>query len=292
MPTSERENPAAALATDAPTGGGLRTHRITAQGMATRVLEAGPSDRDEAIVLLHGSPGSADDWADLQPRLGELTRTVAFDLPGFAEADKPADFEYSPNSYATFFAAALSELGIARAHLVMNDVGGLGVFWAASHPASFASTVCINTGVYIGYRWHAIAQLHQLPLAGRVTALTAGVGFRAAMRIFEPRLPKEAVARWRAGYDWGTRRAMLRFYRTADIALFERIAPSLSRLDRPALVLWGARDRFIPSRQAERQLESFPSADVRVLEGLGHYPHVEDPATVAEAVVPFMRSVL
>jgi pimeloyl-ACP methyl ester carboxylesterase len=271
---------------------GVRTARLTAQGIETRVLEAGPVDRHEAVVMLHGSPGSADDWADLLPRLGELTRTVALDLPGFAEADKPRDFEYTPNSYATYFAAALNELGIARAHLVMNDIGGLGLFWASAHPQAFASAVLINSGQYVGYRWHLIAQLHRLPFAGQLVAFTGGIGFRAAMRLFEPRLPKEAVKRWRPNYDWGTRRAMLRFYRTSPIALFERIVPDLRRLDRPALVLWGARDRFVPVEQAERQRESFPSADVRVLDGLGHYPHVEDPQTVAEAVVPFVRTAL
>ena len=49
-----------------------------------------------------------------------------------------------------------------------------------------------------------------------------------------------------------------------------RLATDLARLDRPALVIWGARNRFVPVAQAQRQRESFPSAEVVVL-GAGGY---------------------
>src|SRR5688500_7902461 len=88
--------------------GSIRTSELRAQGLRTRVLEAGSARDEEAAVFLHGSPGSADDWADLLPRVGAFTRAIAFDLPGFGKADKPADWEYSPNSYATFIAGALN----------------------------------------------------------------------------------------------------------------------------------------------------------------------------------------
>ena len=59
--------------------------------------------------------------------------------------------------------------------------------------------------------------------------------------------------------------------------------------DRPALVVWGTADAYIPWKQAERQRESFPSAEIQLLEGLGHWPFMEDPARVAEHVIPFLR---
>jgi pimeloyl-ACP methyl ester carboxylesterase len=60
-------------------------------------------------------------------------------------------------------------------------------------------------------------------------------------------------------------------------------------LDRPALVIWGADDAYLPREQAERQRESFPSARVEVLEGHGHWVFHEDPERVASLVVPFLR---
>lgn len=57
--------------------------------LRTRVLDTGPLDASEAVVLIHGAPGSADAWASLQPAVGEFARAVAFDLPGYGNADAP-----------------------------------------------------------------------------------------------------------------------------------------------------------------------------------------------------------
>jgi pimeloyl-ACP methyl ester carboxylesterase len=65
---------------------------------------------------------------------------------------------------------------------------------------------------------------------------------------------------------------------------------ALHELDRPALVLWGTDDAYLPWRFAERQQLAFPSARIELLEGLGHWPFHEDPARVAELVVPFLRA--
>jgi pimeloyl-ACP methyl ester carboxylesterase len=109
------------------------------------------------------------------------------------------------------------------------------------------------------------------------------------MWLYEPRLPRMVLNRWRREYDGGTRRAMFRFYRAAPASSTGRLAPDLRRLDRPALVVWGARNRFVPVAQAERQRESFPSAEVVVLADSGHYAHLDDPDGVAELVIPFLR---
>jgi pimeloyl-ACP methyl ester carboxylesterase len=272
---------------------GIRMRELRADGLRTRVLETGAVQAREAVVFLHGSPGSADDWLDLLPRAGELTRSVAFDLPGFGEAEKPRDWDYAPASFASFIAAALDGLGIELAHLVMSDIGGVGVFWAAAHPEAFAGAVMIDTGAFVGYRWHWVARLHRAPIVGRVVALMSRPALGAVMRIYDraPRkLPAAVIDRWRGTYDWGSRRAMLRFYRSAPPATFERVVPALRRLDRPALVLWGAHDRFVPVVQAQRQRESFPSAEVVVFERSGHFPHLDDAEGVAAVVIPFLEA--
>jgi pimeloyl-ACP methyl ester carboxylesterase len=270
----------------------VRSRELRADGLRTRVLETGRRETSEAIVLLHGSPGSANDWDDLLPRSGAFARCVAFDLPGFGEAEKRRDWAYSPDSFARFITSALTELAVTRAHLVMSDLGGAaGVFWAATQPNTFASAVLLNTGAFIDYRWHPIAQLHRIPLLGTVVALAARPGLRPAMRLFnhapqEP--PSEVIDRWHRDYDWGSRRAMLRFYRATPVCAFERVAPVLHALDRPALVLWGAHDRFVPVEQAERQRVSFPNAEVVILADSGHFPHLDDPQGVASIMLPFI----
>jgi pimeloyl-ACP methyl ester carboxylesterase len=269
----------------------VRTSDLRALGLRTRVLEAGSTSTEEAVVFVHGGPGSANDWDHLLPKVGEFVRSVAFDLPGFGEADKPRNWSgYLSVGWATFIAGALSQLQIKRVHLVANDLGGdAALTWAVAHPDNFASAVLINTGILIGYRWHLVARLHRVPLLGGLAGLAGRIGFRPVLRLYEPRLPRGVVDRWHRDYDWGTRRSMLRFYNATFTSGAARPAPDLARLDRPALVIWGRKNRFVSVEQAERQRESFPSAEVLVLDQSGPYPHLSDADRVAEAVVSFLR---
>jgi pimeloyl-ACP methyl ester carboxylesterase len=270
----------------------VETRPLEVMGLRTRVLEAGEGV-EEAVVFIHGGPGSANDWDELLPHVGEFARAVAFDLPGFGEADKPSYLPYSPMLWAAYIAAVLERLEVRRVHLVLHDLGGeAGLRWGIIRPDTFASAILINTGPLIGYRWHAIGRLHRTPLVGQVAALTGGLGLRATMRIYEPGLPREPIKRWRREYDLGTRRAILRFYRAAPPTAMGAIATDLRRLDRPALVIWGARNRFVPVEQAERQRQSFPSANVVVLDDCGHYAQLEKPRQVADHVLPFLRKQL
>jgi pimeloyl-ACP methyl ester carboxylesterase len=262
-------------------------------GIATRAIDDGPAESSEAVVLLHGNPGSAEDWESVQPRLAEFARVVSFDLPGYGKADRPSGWDYSPASYAGFIAAAMQELGVERAHLVMHDLGGLALLWAVNHPEQFASAVLINTGNLVDFRWHTLARLYRTPAVGELlVALTSGPLFRAAISRLNPQprpLPAAVVERMWAEYDRGTRRAAMRFYRATPAEAMGLLAPLLRPLDRPALVIWGGHDPFIPAEQAERQRESFPSAEVVVFEDSGHWPHIDDPQRATQEMVTFLK---
>lgn len=271
----------------------LRQSEMSAFGLRTRVLEGGPTGAEEAVVFLHGQPGSAEDWRALLEEVAPFARSVAFDLPGFGNADKPKELDYSAGTYASYLAFALDELGVRRAHLVMHDLGGVGLLWGATHPQAFASAVLIDTGILLDFRWHPVARLYRTrPLGELMTALATRPTFRAVMRMYnrQPReLPPGTFDRWWEDYDLPSRRAALSFYRATPPVAMERLVEPLSRLDRPALVVWGAHDPAVPVEQAERQRKSFPSAEVVVLADSGHWPYLDDPEGAAAAIVPFLE---
>lgn len=86
-----------------------------------------------------------------------------------------------------------------------------------------------------------------------------------------------------------SKRAILKLYRSCPAEAMRGPIEMLAALDVPALVVWGTEDAYLPWTYAERQKEAFPSARVELLEGLGHWPFHEDPAQVAELVIPFLR---
>jgi pimeloyl-ACP methyl ester carboxylesterase len=267
---------------------------VKAGGVDSPLIEAGPKDASEVIVFVHGNPGSSSDWTALVEAAGELGRAVAFDMPGFGRAAAPAGFGYDVPSYAQFLDAALEELGVERAHLVLHDFGGpFGLLWGVQHPGSWASVVLINVGVMPGYTWHSMAKRWRTPVMGElVQAWIPRFAWRRAMQGSSPRgLPPQFVEKMYDEYDRETRGTVLKLYRaTPDPGrTAEELGAAVGALGKPALVVWGAADPFIGVEYAERQREFFDVQDVAILEDSGHWPFQDDPDSVQEAVLPFLR---
>jgi len=280
----------------------LTRTRIDVQGISTRLIQAGPADSPEAVVFMHGNPGSADDWEGLiaavsgtLPEGGAVhpRRAIAFDLPDFGETVATAGFEHSVLSYAQFMDAALSELGVQRVHLLVHDFGGpIGLVWAAGHLDRVASITLIDIGILPGYRWHRMARIWRTPVLGELMqAITFRGGFRRGVAASEPRgLPREFLDRMYDQYDRRTRRAVLELYRATDEpgTGAAELAAYMAPHDIPALVIWGEHDAYLPSSYATQQRDAFPSAEVHVLPASGHWPFADSPEIVRRLLVTFL----
>lgn len=272
----------------------VTTTPVRVSGVVSPVLQSGPDSLSEAVVFVHGNPGPAEDWriSGLLPTVGEFARAVAPDMPGYGDADKPKGFNYTVDGYAEHLGGVLRELGIERAHLVLHDFGGAwGLAWGLRHPVRMASVTLINTGVLPGYRWHHWARIWRTPVLGELFQLSATRAAATKLIAREnPNLPRDAVNRiYDAGSSWATKRAVLKLYRSTPASAMSGPIASLAHLNRPALVLWGSDDAYLPATYAEQQRLAFHSARVEVLKGLGHWPFLEDPATVRAHVVQFLR---
>ena len=72
---------------------------------------------------------------------------------------------------------------------------------------------------------------------------------------------------------------------------------SVSALDRlylaarmPTLIIWGDRDTIIPVSHAHAAHEAIPGSSLSIIEGAGHFPHVEEPRRFIEALTVFLDS--
>lgn len=271
----------------------LATITVTVDGVRSPVLTAGDPAAPEAVVFVHGNPGPKEDWKDLLTRTGEFCRAIAPDMPGYGAADKPAAFDYTISGYARHLGGILDQLAINTVHLAMHDFGGpWGLRWAVQRPESLASVTLINTGVLLDYRWHYLARIWRTPGLGELfMATTTKPGVRMLVGRDNPRLPPSAIDRiYEVSRGWSTKRAVLKLYRATPASELGSVRDAMRALDRPALAIWGTDDAYIPWEQADRQRESFPSAQVELLEGLGHWPFLEDPTRVSELVIPFLRA--
>ncbi len=276
-------------------GSELQRRRVRVGAVEGRVLSAGPDARWEAVVFVHGNPGSCEDWAELVGAVGARQRAVALDLPDFGRTAAPAGFEHSVEGYAGYVEAALRELLIERVHLVLHDFGGpIGLAWATEHPDRLLSITLIDTGILPGYRWHRLARIWRTPLVGEAfQALATRTGFRALLARAEPRgLPLAFVDRMYDDYDRRTRRAVLRLYRSTPEpdAQADAVGERFAARELPALVIWGQHDRDLPVAYAARQRAAFPRAAVHVLPDSGHWPFADAPERVRELLLDFLGS--
>ncbi|HEX2393616.1 MAG TPA: alpha/beta hydrolase [Solirubrobacterales bacterium] len=271
--------------------------RLAAGGTETRLLQAGPIEASEAVVFIHGNPGSADDWKRLiSAAAGTGARALAFDLPDFGETAAPPGFEHTAPGYATFVGQALEALEVERAHLVLHDFGGpIGLVWAAMNPAALASVTLIDTGILPGYRWHRLARVWRTPGIGELFQATATRrAFRSLVSRGEPRgLPREFLDEMYDHYDRRTKRAVLKLYRATDDpgSMAAEFTALMRPRNIPALVIWGEHDAYLPSSYAARQREPFPAAEVHVLPDSGHWPYADAPDAVARLLVEFLQRV-
>jgi len=272
----------------------IRT-RVRVGGTQPRTLQAGPADAHEAVVFVHGNPGSCDDWERLVGAVGASgVRALALDLPDFGETIAPDGFTHDVPTYAGFLDEALGALGVERVHLVIHDFGGpIGLVWATMHVERVASVTLIDTGILPGYRWHRLARVWRTPVLGELfQAISPPAVMRRMVGRAEPRgLPREFLEQLH--YSRRTRRAVLALYRATDDpgAAAAEFAAWMAQQDIPALVIWGEHDAYLPSKYAARQRDAFPSAEVHVLAASGHWPYADAPETVERLLVAFVGRV-
>jgi pimeloyl-ACP methyl ester carboxylesterase len=276
---------------------GVSRTTVEVDGLRIPVLMSGPQSGGEAVVFMHGSPSSSQDWLDLLSRVGLLRRrAVAFDMPGYGHADKPWNTSVRIEEGTLFLGHVLARLGIERVHFVVQDIGGgPALQWASEHPSVLISMVMIDSGL-LGYSDHQLAQLSRTPEVGE--ALWAAMNrqsWRSGMQSGQERrpLPASFVDRLYDDLDRATRCTVIKLYRGAgqdEVNEWGRAqANVLSRRRRPALIIWGGRDPYLPVSMAERQREVFPGAAIHVFDDSGHWPFADDPERTASVVIPFVR---
>jgi pimeloyl-ACP methyl ester carboxylesterase len=259
-----------------------------AAGLAYR--DAGPAD-GPAVLLVHGYPESSYMWRSALTALGAAGwRALAPDLPGFgdSEPDPPGTWERHMEALGRFVA----ELDAAPVALVTHDWGVLvGLRWACDHPEAVRALVISDGGFWADRRWHDLANTMRTPGDGeRLIAAYTREGFDQAMRGLSTGMTDDALEQyWKGFADDTRRRGHLELYRSGDFEKLEPYEGRLAALGVPALIMWGAEDRFSTARMAQRYQGEIPDSEVVILDGTGHFIWEDEPERTATALVEFLN---
>jgi pimeloyl-ACP methyl ester carboxylesterase len=262
-------------------------------------LSAG--DRGPVVVLLHGIAGSADTWGRVIDLLGRQVRVIAPDLLGHGRSAKPRG-DYSLGGYANGIRDLLQVLGHERVTLVGHSLGGgVAMQFAYQFPAQTERLALVSSGG-LGREVTLLLRAATLPLAEFVIPLGVNSRVRGAVRWLAglpgvSGLIAPAAAEIGRGFgsfaDSGALHAFLHTARGVLDFGGQRIEAS-DRLylaaGLPLLIIWGARDRFIPATHAYRAVAHVPGARLEVFERSGHFPHLDEPERFARVLLDFLQT--
>lgn len=285
---------------------------IERHGMAMTATVHEPTTPDDAaptVLCLHGFPDTSATFGPLAERLTAAGhRVVCPTLRGYEPSSIASDGDYHLSALAGDVVAWLDHLGLERAHLFGHDWGACVVYaTAAGHPDRLHTMTASSVPPLQGIRRAArrsprqVAALwyqgvFQVPvLSERLLTRNRAAFAELLWRRWSPgwELPEAHLQQVRAALCRpGVATATLSYYRqqfSRRGAPAQATAAMLSRpTEVPALVLAGADDgcllaEIYPDAVARGGFRA--GVDLRVLAGVGHFPHLEQPDTVAELVL-------
>jgi pimeloyl-ACP methyl ester carboxylesterase len=241
------------------------------------------------IALVHGNPETDALW---DPLVGELGRAdvVRLSPPGFG-APLPDGFTATHQAYRDWLEAELAGIG-GPIDLVGHDWGGGHVVNVVMHrPELVRSWASDAVGLFdADYVWHDLAQVWQTESDGEqlVDAMLGGTIESRAEGLSALGIPLDIATTIAAAQGPEMGRAILALYRSARQPAMAEAGRALENAAaRPGLSLLATEDPYIGPADHRSRAAERAGARTAVLDGLGHWWMVQDPARGAEALTEF-----
>jgi pimeloyl-ACP methyl ester carboxylesterase len=252
------------------------------------------------VVLIHGMLNSSRHWRSVAMRLAEHHTVIAPDLIGHGDSATPRG-DYSLGAHASSIRDLLAVLGVERATVVGHSLGGgVAMQFFYQFPQRTERLVLISSGG-LGHEVSPLLRTASLPGASLLATLATHPRLLSALH---------TTGEWLSASGWrravylqaivralrplerpGARKAFLHTLRSVIDVHGQRVSAS-DRLyllaEMPTLIVWGERDNTIPLAHGLAAQQAAPGARFQSLPGAAHFPHLEDPETLAQVLLDFI----
>lgn len=262
--------------------------------------DSGAPDSAPVLLFLHGSGPGVTGWRNFRgvlPAFAERFRCLILEFPGFGVSD---DFGGHPmvTAFGTV-APLLDALGVAKAHIVGNSMGGgVGINFATHNPERVGRLVTIGgigTNIFSPSPSEGIRLLQEFvedPTRQRL------VDWLKSM-VYDQGLVTEQLIeeRWQLATDPDTLAAARRMYgkaafagMNAALAASDRPLPwaTMHKLTAPTLLTWGRDDRVSPPDMALIPMRTIPNAELHIFPNSGHWAMIEAREAFESTVLAFL----
>jgi pimeloyl-ACP methyl ester carboxylesterase len=264
---------------------GLSLDSASIPGATMPYLEGG---QGETIVLVHGFGADKDNFIRVAAYLTRRYHVVIPDLPGFGDASRDPDGDYSIAAQAANLREFLYKLGLERVHLGGSSMGGfVAAEFAARYPELVASLWLLSpAGTAAGLNQdleREYAASGTLPwLIPNVDAFDALLRATTGRAYFLPQSTRRRLA-LRGAADFTLHCRVMRELQNAQF-----IEARFFRIETPALIVWGSGDRIHNGAGADALQAIMPYSRIIRMPGIGHLPMLEAPRHCARDYLAFL----
>ena len=257
-----------------------------------RYLESIQGNRitNKHVLFIHGLGSSADRWLDIPDALSMYYHTIAIDLIGFGESDKPSDVNYTIDKFSEFILEFIEKIGISgddkKITLVGHSLGGyIAVEFAIRNMALIEKLVLLDSSGFLK---------EPTPLLEQYLNAANYPTYDNVRSVFEQLVSQP----WKVlpvvvntFITWisspGAKYPFLSAYQNSTTTQID-----LSRLksiqDIPTLIIWGRNDNLIPIEHSKPFKQVFKNYKLKMIEDAGHAPFIEKPAIICELLHSFL----
>lgn len=228
--------------------------------------------------MLHGWGDSSKGLADLQRRLSDGYKVLAFDLPGFGGTQAPAEV-WDLDDYVRFVAAALKKLRLEQPYAIIGHSNGGALAIRA-----------LGLG---------ILEPDKLVLLAASGVRSGGGARRLALKIIAKTgnvatlwLPESRRRRLREKLYGVAGSDMLvapHLQETFKKTVRQDVQNDAAKVQVPTLLVYASEDRAVPSDDGRRYQRLIKGSRLEIINGAGHFVHNDQPDKVAGLIEEFLR---
>ena len=273
-------------------------HEIALPGARIRYHQSGEGP---PLVFVHGLLSNADLWRKVVPALTAAGyRCITPDWPLGSHVIPVPHADLTPPGLAALIEHFLDEMDLRDVTLIANDSGGgLTQILMARNPERVARVVLTPSDSYNLFPPRMLAILPKLArLPGSMWPLAQVLRSRHLQRlpftfgwVAKRRLPPEVMDSFLAPSrrDPAIRKDLRRFLKGVHKRHTLKAATSFAQYTKPVLLAWATEDKLLPIRLADRLLNDFPNATLKLIGDSYTFVPEDQPEALVEHVQQFVR---
>jgi pimeloyl-ACP methyl ester carboxylesterase len=241
--------------------------------------------KGQILLMVHGTPEWSFGWRDLIKGLSNDYRCIAIDLLGFGLSDKPQQADYSCQGHSARLEKIIATLELKNINIIANDFGGgISLSYAIQQSQNVNKIMLFNTwmgSLLNDTHYSGPAKLMNTWL-GRVLYLN----FNFPVNIVMPaafgdkkKLTKEIHAHYKNALPSAKERIAAYAFSKELMNASPWWQSNWEKIDlisqKPFLIFWGMKDKFVPPYELEKWKKKLPQAIIKIFDDAGHFVQEE-----------------